>query len=359
MSAHFEKVRIKEVRRETPDCVSVLFDIPEELRQKFLYKHGQHVTLKSIINGEEIRRSYSLCSSPLQNEWRIAVKILDGGLFSSFAHASLKAGDEIELMPPMGNFSIPLHPENKKTYVAVAAGSGITPILSIIKTVLATELLSKVTLVYGNRTRNSIIFKEELEALKNVYMQRFTLINILSREKTDATIHHGRIDGEKCEQLFGKLISIHSDEFLICGPGEMIFSVKGFLENKGVDKKKIHLELFSTPGQQTQAPARKVAQENTGAKSRIVVRLDGRSFDFELPFTSNESILDAALQQGADLPFACKGGVCCTCKAKLIEGEVEMDVNYGLEHEEVEQGYILTCQSHPVTEKVVVDYDVK
>ncbi len=359
MSVHFEKVRVKEVKVETPDCVSVLFDIPENLQQKFSYKHGQHVTVRTILNGEEIRRSYSLCSSPLQNEWRIAVKKLDGGLFSSFAHASLQPGDEVELMPPMGNFSIPLNTENKKTYVAFAAGSGITPILSIIKTILATEPLSHVTLVYGNRNRNSIIFKEDLEALKNVYMQRFTLINILSREKTDAPLNHGRIDGDKCNQLFGKLISIHADEFFICGPAEMIFSVKNFLENNGVEKKKVHLELFSTPGQQTQAPARKVAQENTGAKSKIVVRLDGRSFDFDLPFTSNESILDAALQQGADLPFACKGGVCCTCKAKLIEGEVEMDVNYGLEHEEVEQGYILTCQSHPVTEKVVVDYDVK
>lgn len=359
MSLHFEKLSVKQIRKETEDCVSILLDVPDQHKEQFRYQPGQHLTMRTFVNGGEVRRSYSLCSSPLENVWRIAVKKLSGGLFSSFANEVLKPGDILDVMPPMGKFLIELNADNKKEYVAIAAGSGITPIISIIKTVLVLEPQSIFTLVYGNRNRHSIIFKEELEALKNIYMNRFKLVYVLSREKTDALINYGRIDAVKCEQLFNKVVNINADEFFVCGPEEVIFSVTNFLQQKGVNKKKVHFELFTTPETTHINVKRKSIVETALAKSKITIKIDGRSFDFELPFESNNSILDAALNQGADLPFACKGGVCTTCKAKLLEGEIDMDVNYGLEQEEVEQGFILTCQSHPRTETVVIDYDVK
>jgi ring-1,2-phenylacetyl-CoA epoxidase subunit PaaE len=359
MAVHFHKLQIKEVKQETPDCVSIAFKLPDNLMNEFLFEQGQNITIKKAIDGEEVRRSYSICSAPFENELRVAVKKVDGGIFSSFANSILKAGDELEVMPPTGKFNTKLNAENKKQYLAFVAGSGITPVISIIKTTLQTEPQSSFTLVFGNRGRNSIIFFEELEGLKNKFLNRFNFINILSREKTDAPINFGRIDTEKLAAL-SKLIDYNNtDEFFICGPEEMIFTVKDFLENKNIDKKKIHFELFTTPGQKkSSANNRQFAIKSKGPQSKITVKLDGRSFDFDLGF-DGENILDAALKQGADLPFACKGGVCCTCKAKLLEGEVEMDVNWGLEQEEVEQGFILTCQSHPTTEKVVVDFDIK
>lgn len=354
---HFHPLKVKEVRRETPECVSIAFDIPEELKEAFLYKQGQSLTLRSNINGGEVRRSYSICSSPFDNELRIAVKKVDGGIFSAFANEKLKKGDVLEAMPPVGKFFTELSETHKKSYVAFAAGSGITPIMSIIKTTLLTEPQSQFTLVYGNRSRQSIIFKEEIEGLKNKFIDRFRVIHVLSGEKMDAPINFGRIDRDKCSMLFDKVISIDKgDEFFLCGPEEMIFSVKEFLENKGVDKKHIHFELFATSRKKQIAGS--VKSLFIEAKSKITIKLDGAAFDFDLGFES-ESILDAALKQGADLPYACKGGVCCTCRAKLIEGEVSMDLNYALEPEELEQGFILTCQSHPKTEKVVIDYDVK
>lgn len=358
MAVHFHTLKIKEVRKETPDCVSVLFDIPDDYRDDFIFEQGQNITIKKEIDGEEIRRSYSICSAPFENELRVAIKKVDGGKFSDFANSVLQAGDELEVLPPTGKFNTKLKTKNSKQYLAFAAGSGITPVISIIKTTLQTEVGSSFTLVFGNRGRHSIIFFEELEGLKNKYLSRFNFINILSREKTDAPINFGRINTEKLKAL-QKLIDYKTiDEFFICGPEEMIFCVKDFLEQLDIDKKKIHFELFTTPGQKQAVSRKPLAVSNEGPKSKITVKLDGRSFDFELGF-DNDSILDAALKQGADLPFACKGGVCCTCKARLLEGEVEMDVNWGLEQEEVEQGFILTCQSHPITEKVVVDFDIK
>jgi ring-1,2-phenylacetyl-CoA epoxidase subunit PaaE len=361
MSIHFHPLRIKEVRVETPECVSVAFDIPEDLKKHFTYSQGQSLTMRTMVGKEEIRRTYSLCSSPLDNEWRVAIKKLDGGLFSTFVHEKLKKGDLLEVMFPVGKFYTPLDPAHKKRYTAFAAGSGITPVLSLIKTTLVTESLSSFTLVYGNRSRNSIIFFEELEGLKNKYIDRFNLIHVLSRERTDTPLNYGRIGQDKLSELSKVIDYARTDEFFVCGPEEMIFSVRDFLVHAGVDKKKIHFELFTTPGQKT-TPVRTASNDgkkNTGPVSTITVKLDGRSFDFDLPLSDDTSILDAALKQGADLPFACKGGVCCTCKARLLEGKVSMDVHWGLEDEEVEQGYILACQSHPVTEKVVVDFDVK
>jgi ring-1,2-phenylacetyl-CoA epoxidase subunit PaaE len=359
MSIHFHPLKVKDVRRETPDCVSISFDIPAELKDSFIYKHGQYLTLRTNINGEEVRRSYSVCSSPLDDELRIAVKKVDEGLFSKYANEQLKKGDVLEAMPPIGKFFTELDEKQKKSYVGFAAGSGITPILSIIKTTLLTEPESQFTLVYGNRSRGSIIFKEELEAIKNKFINRFRIIHILSREKMDAAINFGRIDRSKCEALFSKAIDVkQSDEFFLCGPEEMVFSIKDYLEQEGVDRKKVHFELFTSSTAKKQKNLADKPHDPNEVKSKITIKLDGAAFDFDLGFDS-ESILDAALKQGADLPFACKGGVCCTCRAKLIEGEVDMDVNYALEPEEVEQGFILTCQSHPRTEKVMIDYDVK
>lgn len=362
MATRFHSLKIKDVRAETPECVSIAFDIPPALQQDFTFTQGQNITIRSIIDGEEIRRSYSICSSPMDNELRVAVKKVQNGRFSTHANQQLKKGDTVEVLPPTGKFYTELNPSHKKNYTAFAAGSGITPLLSIIKTTLAAEPQSSFTLIYGNRNRNSIIFKEELEALKNRYMDRFRLYHILSRERTDTPVNYGRIDAEKCRQLNEKLIDLRtSDEFFICGPEEMIFSVKDFLEEQGVDKQHIHFELFTTPGQNkvnTGDKEKGNTSAHQGKTSKVTIKSDGISFGFDLPY-NGESILDAALQQGADLPYACKGGVCCTCRAKLLEGEVEMDTNYALEKDEVEAGFILTCQSHPRTEKVVVDYDIK
>jgi len=358
MSLHFHSLFIKQIRKETDDCVSIAFDIPDDLKKPFQYQAGQYLTLRIMINGEEIRRSYSLCSSPLHNEWRVAIKKNEDGVFSTYANETLKAGDSIDVMPPVGKFTTRIHATHQKKYLAIAAGSGITPVFSIIQTILEAEPHSHVTLVYGNKNRTSIIFKDALDALKNKWIDRFQLIHILSREKTDAAIHYGRIDDEKLQELI-KLIGLKNmDEFFICGPEQMIHNTKTFLIAQHIDAKKIHIELFASKKRESIVVNRELQTIDDSPKSKITVKLDGISFDFDLAFNSN-SILDGALQQGADLPYACKGGVCCTCKAKLIEGAVKMDVNYSLEPEEIEAGYILTCQSHPTTERVVVDYDIK
>jgi ring-1,2-phenylacetyl-CoA epoxidase subunit PaaE len=359
MSIHFHPITIKSVKKETADCVTVEFAIPEELKPVFVFKQGQSLTMRSFIGEEEVRRTYSICSSPLDDQWCVAIKKVEGGLFSSFANDQLHAGDTLEVMPPVGKFYTDLKPGNKKKYLAIAAGSGFTPVISIIKTTLRTEPGSEFTLVYGNRSRSSIIFFEELEGLKNKYVDRFNFINILSRERTESPLHSGRINDEKLKELEKLVDYKEMDEIFICGPEEMIFASKHYLEKSGIDKKKIHFELFTTPGQVTSSYKKETEIIQSGPTSQVQVKVDGRSIDFEIPLTSETTILDAALKQGADLPFACKGGVCCTCKAKLLEGEVTMDVHWGLEEEEVEQGYILTCQSHPKSAKVVVDFDIK
>ncbi|RYY99082.1 MAG: phenylacetate-CoA oxygenase/reductase subunit PaaK [Chitinophagaceae bacterium] len=358
---HFHTLSVKKVQRETDDCVSISFAVPPELQDTFRFRPGQNLTVRTVLGGEELRRSYSICSAPFDGELRVAVKGVEGGLFSTWANTELKAGDTLDVLPPTGNFSPELDPQQEKHYVAFAAGSGITPVLAIIKTVLATEPRSQVTLVYGNRSKGSIIFKEELEALKDKYIERFRLYHVLSREVTDAAINRGRIDRDKCALLVDtRLLDLDTcDEFFICGPEEMIFCVRDFLQDAGVHPKRIHFELFTIPGQKkSQVATEKEAVADSGPRSQVTVKLDGLAFDFELAYDGH-SVLDAALKQGADLPYACKGGVCCTCKAKLLEGAVLMDENWGLEPDEVAAGFILTCQSHPRTDKVVVDFDAK
>ena len=358
MAVHFHPLTVKHIKKETADCVSISFNIPETLMPVFAYREGQNITIKTAIGGEEVRRSYSVCTAPHENELRVAVKKLKGGLFSSFANDVLKTGDTLEVLPPTGKFNAKLHPGKQAGYLAIAAGSGITPVLSIIKHTLNTQPESSFTLIYGNRDRNSIIFFEELEGLKNKYIQRFNFINILSREKTDTDIFFGRITAQKLD-LLSKLVPYNSfDEIYLCGPEEMVFTSSNYFKHLGIKEEKIHFELFTTPGQKKTDASAKITEENSGPASEVTIKLDGRSIDFKLGYNSS-SLLDAALHQGADLPYACKGGVCATCRAKLVEGKVDMDINYALEKEELEQGFILTCQSHPRSEKLVVDFDIK
>ena len=362
MSLHFHPITVRNIRRETPDCISVSFDIPEDLEQEFRFMHGQNITIRKNFDGEELRRNYSICTSPSEKDFRIAIKKMDGGRFSSWANNELKEGDTLELLPPTGKFNTELNPLAKKNYLAFAAGSGITPVMSILKTTLETEPHSQFTLVYGNRDRKNIIFREELENLKNKTMNRLQVIHILSREQTDSDINHGRINRKKCEELSGRLIDFGSyDEAFICGPEEMIFALRDFLEEKGWPEEHIHFELFTTPvSQHKDLSAGEKKKESIDARviSTIKIRLDGIVSSFPLA-AEGDTILNAALKHGIDFPFACKGGVCSTCRARLQEGKVQMDVNYALESDEVAKGFILTCQSHPLTDQVFVDFDAR
>lgn len=357
---HFHPLQVKQVEKETDDTVVVEFDVPAHLEEQFRFVQGQNLTIRKDIGGEELRRNYSICSAPHENRLRIAVKKVAGGRFSSWANEDLRAGDVLEVLPPTGKFHTPLHPSQSKHYVAFVAGSGITPVISIIKTTLQTEPGSRLTLVYGNRSKGSIIFKEDLEAIKDKYLQRFSLYHVLSREQSDAPFHSGRIDSSKLDIFFNRMVSLEScDEFFLCGPEAMIFTVKDYLAASGVPPEKIHFELFTVPGQTGPAQVTETGASAAAAEqASITVKLDGIAFDFPLA-KGGKSILDAALAEGADLPYACKGGVCTTCKALLKEGEVRMDVNWGLEPDEVAKGFILTCQSHPVTSRVVVDFDAR
>jgi len=364
-SPKFHTLKVKQIKRETPDAVSISFEIPSELSKDYAFQQGQSITLKKQFNGEEIRRSYSICSSPFDGELRIGIKQVENGLFSTFANNELRQGEELEVMTPNGHFYTELNADNSKNYIAFAAGSGITPILSIIKTTLITEPKSKFTLVYGNKNSGSVMFLEDIEALKNQYVERFTVFHILSRESVDVPLLNGRISAEKCLEFFDKkLIDPKKvDELFVCGPEDMILAVKDTMVKHGVDAKHIHFELFTTPASaqiehKTQAGAASSPQKDAVSSSNVSVKIDGITYQMNLPF-GGDSILDAALKTGADLPFACKGGVCCTCRAKVTKGSVSMDMNFSLEDDEVEKGYILTCQSHPTSDEVFVDFDIK
>ena len=353
MRPSFHPLKIKEITRETSEAVSISFDIPADLVTDFAYKSGQYLTLKAKINDEEVRRSYSLCSAPSENSWTVAVKAIEHGKFSNFANESLKVGDILEVMNPMGTFVLP-EDLNDKHFVFYAVGSGVTPVFSMLKTALVESETATVTLFYGNKGFASIIFREELEALKNKYMDRLRVIHVLSRESLGNDIQKGRIDKEKCTRLIDAFLDVQQiDGVFICGPKEMIFGVKDAFVEKGFNEALVHYELFASGSAKPKAEAKK---EEGSISSLVTVIVDGEVL--EIPLKSNDiNILDAALNAGADLPFACKGGVCCTCKAKIMEGTAKMDVNYALEADEVEAGYILTCQSHPTSEKLIVSFD--
>ncbi|TNE35489.1 MAG: phenylacetate-CoA oxygenase/reductase subunit PaaK [Alphaproteobacteria bacterium] len=353
----FHSLKIRDVQRETRDAVSISFEIPAELREAYRFTQGQHLTLRHMLDGEECRRSYSICSAVGDTELRVAIKKIDGGKFSTHANENLKAGEMIEVMEPQGRFFTPLDPDHRKHYVAFAAGSGITPIISIIRSVLKAEPGSRVTLVYGNRRVSSILFLEQLEDLKNLYPARFNLLHILSREPQEADLLNGRITTQKCQELFDDVIDIKTvDEVFLCGPEQMIMAVRDFLTEEGFEKEHIHFELFITDAAIKAGNTPKVVEEPKGPLREVEVVLAGRTSKVEVA-EEGQSILDAAYFQGLDVPFACKGGVCSTCRAKVLKGEVRMDLNYALEDDEVAEGYVLTCQSHPLTDDVVVDYD--
>lgn len=357
----FYNLKVAEVRPETSDCVSVALEVPAALKDTFQFAAGQYLTFRMQMNGEEVRRSYSVCVSPDEGELRVAVKKVDGGKFSTYANDTLKAGEVLDVMPPMGKFSPRASDKKAKNYLAIVAGSGITPVMSIMKSVLKNEPGSTFTLIYGNRSRNTIIFREEIEGLKNTYMQRLRVYHILSREQMDVPLFNGRISADKCAEFCDTLIDIKAiDEAFICGPEDMILSVKQRLTDLGVASENVHIELFTSPDQPKATHDKWVKEHSAddGKMSKVSITLDGTTFEINLSY-NGDSILDAALKMGADLPFACKGGVCCTCRAKVTEGSVDMEVNYALEKDEIEKGFVLTCQSHPRTERVVIDFDAR
>lgn len=354
--AKFHPVKVLDVYKETKDCSVVTFEIPQEIQPEFQYTHGQHLTLKTTIDGQEVRRSYSLCSSPIENKWQVAIKKINGGVFSAYANESLKKGDVLEIMAPNGVFNTKIDPDKAKNYIVFAAGSGITPILSILKTHLALEPKSTFKLFYLNRSVKSIIFKEEIELLKNKYFDRFEIFHFLTKEHRNIELLNGRFTKEKLQILTDKIIDVPSvDECFICGPEQMIFLIRDELMAAGLSKEKIHFELFSSGNtEEDKLRVNKVLEKKVEG-TEVTILDGGKEFHFIMD-DDYDNILDGALAAGADLPFACKGGVCSTCRCKVIEGSVEMKLNYALDENEVAKNYILSCQAVPTSEKVVVDF---
>lgn len=356
--AEFHNLVVEDIYKETEDTSVITFAIPDLLKETFAFRHGQHLTLKADINGEDVRRSYSLCSSPLEDKWQVAVKQIPGGKFSTFINESLQSGDKIEVMAPSGTFGVETNSEFSKNYLFFAAGSGITPVLSMIKAHLKAEPNSTCKLFYVNKTAKSIIFKEELEQLRNTYFGRLEIYYFLTKEKRDIELFNGRFDDEKMQILTKTFIDIpDTSEVFLCGPEQMVKFVSDYLVNAGLPKELVHFELFVTGlSEEDIKRAERLAQQNVEGTEVVIVD-GGKEFLFTMT-KEYDNILDAALGAGADLPFACKGGVCSTCKCEVKEGSVEMKINYALDDKEVSQNLVLSCQAVPTTEKVVVDFDV-
>ncbi|WP_199259927.1 1,2-phenylacetyl-CoA epoxidase subunit PaaE [Paracoccus binzhouensis] len=356
--ARFHPLKVTDVRRETRDSVVVTLAPREEDRALFDFTQGQYLTFRREFDGEELRRSYSICAGKDEGALRVGIKRVDGGAFSTWANENLAPGDEIEAMPPMGRFYSEIDPAAERQYLAVAAGSGITPILSIIKTVLAREPRSQFTLVYANRQISSIMFREELEDLKNLYLGRFSVLHVLKAEAQEIDLFTGRIDEGKMAALFRHWIDPKAiDTAFICGPEGMMLTVAASLREHGLRDDQIKFELFAS-SQPGRARARAVSRESAtqGNGTAATVTLDGATRNFQMP-REGETILDAAIANHMDAPYSCKAGVCSTCRCKVLEGEVEMAVNHALEDYEVRAGYVLSCQAYPVSDRVVVTYD--
>ncbi|WP_179344129.1 2Fe-2S iron-sulfur cluster-binding protein [Winogradskyella ursingii] len=356
--AEFHKLKIADLYKETDDTSVIEFEIPPALREEFKFRQGQHLTLKADINGEDVRRSYSLCSSPIENKLKVAVKLIPGGKFSTFVNEELEAGDTIEVMTPSGTFGVEVSSEKSKNYLFFAAGSGITPVLSMIKSHLAQEPNSTCKLFYVNKTAKSIIFKEELEQLRNRYFGRLEIYYFLTKERRDIDLFNGRFDDEKMKLLTNTFIDIpDTSEVFLCGPEQMVEYVSNYLVEAGLPKELVHFELFVKGlSDEDIKRAERLAQQNVEGTEVTIVD-GGKEFAFTMT-KDFDNILDAALNAGADLPFACKGGVCSTCKCEVKEGSVEMKINYALDEKEVGQNLVLSCQAVPTTDKVVVDFDV-
>lgn len=358
MAKRFYPLRIRSVRKDTSDAITICLDVPEDLQQEFSFEAGQHLTIKALVDGEEVRRNYSLCSAPHENKHCFTVKQVPEGRFSTYANEMLHEGMSVSVMPPDGSFVFPFKASNTNTYVAFAAGSGITPTISILKSALTIEPHSKFILFFANKSKDQIIFLEELAGLKNRFMDRLAIYHFLSRREQEFEIFNGRIDQKKCRELAQFLFAPGEVEaYFLCGPHSMMEEVSKCLIEMGVARKRIKRELFTSPEMLDRKDTlAAVLSEETHLVGHVEVRIDGHTH--RIAFEHPKSILDVALDHGLELPFACKGGVCCTCKAQLIEGKVDMLVNYGLDEEELEKDFILTCQAVPKSDKVVVDYDV-
>jgi len=353
MTPKFHALTIADVRRECDDAVSLAFTVPPALADDYRFAAGQHLALRATVDGEDLRRSYSICSSVGDRELRVAIRRVPGGRFSTWAESALRPGDTIDVMTPDGRFGVALDADHHKHYAAFAAGSGITPILSLAKTILAGEPGSRFTLVYGNRSVASTLFLEALEDLKDRHLGRFVLVTLFSRETQDVDLFNGRLDAAKVRELATTLLPVDDiDEAFVCGPGGMIDAVSSALIDLGLPRPHVHLERFGVP--MDAAAARPVLP--VPALARIVVVLDGARR--EVAFGADDvSILEAAVRHGLDLPYSCKGGMCCTCRCRVLEGEVTMLKNYSLDAGDVAAGFVLACQARPVGERVVVSYD--
>ena len=351
----FHPLPVAAVERLTDDAVAITFEVPDELRDAYAFSAGQHVTVRTEVDGVDVRRSYSICAPATSGVLRIGVKRLQGGAFSVWANDVLRPGDVVDVMTPTGRFGVPFDPSAARHYVALAAGSGITPVLSIAATALEVEPYSRVTIVLGNRTSGSILFLEELEDLKNRWPSRVQLLHVLTREAQEAALLSGRIDSAKVEALLSTLVPPDDvDAWLLCGPYAMVEGARGTLLAAGVDASAIHTELFHV---EDAPPVRATPEEVAAAgMSRVTVQLDGRTTVLDVPRTG-ESVLDALLRVRRDAPYACKGGVCGTCRGRVVEGEVKMTRSYALEPAEIDAGFVLPCQSAPVSDSVVLDLD--
>ncbi|MFC7537083.1 2Fe-2S iron-sulfur cluster-binding protein [Sphingomonas sp. GCM10030256] len=352
----FHRLTVAEVVPETDEARSIRFAVPGELADLYRFRAGQHLTLRTFIEGEEVRRNYSLCTAPADGDLMVTVKQIAGGVFSNWVARDLKAGDEIDVMPPHGSFTVDFDPGQAQRYVGFAGGSGITPVMSLIRTALSTEPESRFTLFYGNRDAGSIIFLEQLAALKDRYLGRFELFHFLSDEEGDVRLFNGMLDRETCDAAIASLVPEPEEvaAWFICGPGPMMDAAEAALTERAIAHERIHVERF-TAGRPSAALAAEMAQLQQQASGLTMsVTLDGRTR--KVPFTHG-NILDSARESGLPAPFACKAGVCATCRARVTAGEVSMAARYGLTDEEIEAGYVLTCQSVPKGEGVAVDYD--
>ncbi len=348
--AAIHPLRVVAIDELTDDSVALTFEVPEELRDDYAFAHGQHLNIRG---GDDVRRSYSICTPPSSGVLRIGVKRLAGGAFSEGVVDALRVGDELEVSTPAGRFTTELDPSTARRYVAIAAGSGITPVLSIIAAILEGEPGSFVTLVYANRTSRSVMFLDEVHDVKDRHPERFQIIHVLSREQQDVELLSGRLDGDRLRGILDALVPAKEvDDWFLCGPQQMIEELRAVLTDAGATR--IHSELFHADP----VPRAPVAalEDGTDGAAAVTIRLDGRASDFSLR-PDDVGVLEAGLRVRSDLPFACRGGVCGTCRARLVEGTVQMDANYALEPDEIEKGYVLTCQSHPTSAKVVLDYD--
>lgn len=355
MSSRFHALRIAEVRRETADAISVRFDVPQELRRAFAFVQGQHIALRTIVQGEELRRSYSICTPPQAGILRIAIKRVPGGAFSQWAMDGLRSGDFVDVLTPEGGFHTIMQPTNRRHYAAFAAGSGITPILSILQTALQDEPMSRCSLVYGNQRRASALFQNELEDMKDRHLGRFALYNVYSREPQDIALYSGRLDGTKAARFLDGLIPPDTiDDAFVCGPGAMIEEVCAALLERGVAAGRIHSERFGVPP--AQAPSDADAATVRAAEARVTIVRDGRVHEVPL-HPDASSILEAATAAGLDLPYSCRSGMCCSCRARVLQGETTMRRNFGLGRAELDAGFVLTCQALPVTREVTLSFD--